>query len=134
MKAFGLAAVCLGLVSGCSSGLNRPVREVTATVGEDQVQRVTVTAHSFYFDPNRIVVRRGVPVELTVKNGTMFVPHDFNCEPKDSSITVDADVHMFYGSKKVRFTPTRAGEYPFHCDVDGHAKKGMTGTLVVKEP
>jgi uncharacterized cupredoxin-like copper-binding protein len=134
MKRFAQAVLCLGVISGCTSGLNRPVREVTATVGEDQVQRVTITAHSFYFDPNRIVVRRGEPVELTVKNGTMFVPHDFNCEAKDSSFQVDADVRMFYGSKKVRFTPTRAGEYPFHCDVDGHAKKGMTGTLVVKEP
>ena len=36
-------------------------------------------------------------------------------------------------SVTVRFTPTRNGEYPFHCDVDGHAKKGMTGTLVVRD-
>lgn len=33
-----------------------------------------------------------------------------------------------------RFTPTKAGEYHFHCDVDSHAKKGMMGMLVVVEP
>jgi uncharacterized cupredoxin-like copper-binding protein len=33
----------------------------------------------------------------------------------------------------VHFTPTQAGEYPFHCDVDGHAKKGMRGVIVVVE-
>lgn len=118
---------------GCTSGLMRPVHEVTASVGADQVQHVTVTTHSFYFDPNRIVVKRGVPVELTVKNGAMFVPHDFSCEATEAGVTVDLPVGMFHGSKHNRFTPTKAGEYPFHCDVDGHAKKGMTGTLVVVE-
>lgn len=133
-RALVLAMVSVGFVAGCTSGLNRPVKEVTATVGTDQVQRLTVTTHSFYFDPNRIVVKRGIPVELSVKNGVLFVPHDFSCEAKDAGIEIDAPVGMFHGSKKVRFTPSKAGEYPFHCDVDGHAKKGMMGTLVVVEP
>jgi uncharacterized cupredoxin-like copper-binding protein len=38
---------------------------------------------------------------------------------------------MFHGKKNVRFTPTQVGEYPFFCKVDGHSKKGMTGTIVV---
>jgi uncharacterized cupredoxin-like copper-binding protein len=133
MKRLTAVALCAGLAAGCTSGLDRPVKEVTATVGLDQVQHVKVTAHSFYFEPNRIVVKKDVPVELEVKNGTMFVPHDFSCEAKDAGITVDAGVGMFHGKKTVRFTPTQTGEFPFHCDVDGHAKKGMTGTLVVKE-
>ena len=133
MKRVLLAALYIGLVAGCASGLNRPVREVTATMGADQVQHLTVTTHSFYFEPNRLVVKRGIPVELTVKNGALFVPHDFSCEAKDAGIEVDQPVGMFHGSKTVRFTPTRSGEYHFHCDVDGHAKKGMMGTLVVVE-
>ena len=112
------------LIAGCASGLTRPVREVTATIGSDHVQRVTVTTHSFWFDPNRVVVKRGIPVELTVRNGAFFVPHDFFCDATAAGIEVDARVGMFHGSKQVRFTPTRAGEYPFHCHVDGHAKKG----------
>lgn len=134
MKRGMLAALCVGLVAGCASGLNRPVREVTATMGTDQVQRLTVTTHSFYFEPNRIVVKRGIPVELTVKNGAFFVPHDFSCEAKDAGIELDQPVGMFHSSKTLRFTATRTGEYPFHCDVDGHAKKGMMGTLVVVAP
>lgn len=134
MKRLGLAALILALVAGCESGLERPVREVTAQVGSDQIQRVKVIAHSFYFDPNRIVVKRGVPVELTVKNGAMFVPHNLSCEAQEAGIEVFADVGMFYGSKTVRFTPTQTGEFHFFCHVDGHAKKGMTGTLVVVEP
>lgn len=133
MKRFMMMLPSALVLVGCTSGLKRPVHEVTASVGADQVQHVTVTAHSFYFDPNRIVVKRGVPVELTVKNGAMFVPHDFSCEAAEAGVTVDLPVGMFHGSKHSRFTPTKAGEYPFHCDVDGHAKKGMTGTLVVVE-
>jgi len=124
-------AVCA--IAGCTSGVNRPVHEVTATVGSDSVQHVKVTAHSYYFDPNRIVVRRGVPVELTIKNGALFVPHDFTCIDKEAGVIVDQDVGMFYAAHKVRFTPTKSGEFPFHCDVDSHAKKGMMGTLVVKD-
>jgi FtsP/CotA-like multicopper oxidase with cupredoxin domain len=37
-----------------------------------------------------------------------------------------------FGSGRARFTPTEAGDYHFFCHVDGHAKKGMTGTLVVE--
>jgi len=122
------------LLAGCASGLEKPVHEVTATTGTDQVQRVTVTAHSFWFDPNRVVVKRGLPVELTLKNGGLFVPHGFDCMGKDAGIELHIGAGMFRGSNQVRFTPTLAGEYPFHCGVDGHAKKGMTGTLVVVEP
>ena len=132
MRLLMIATVGVLILSSCSSGLNRPVHEVTATTGEDQVQRVTVTAHSFYFDPNRIVVRKGVPVELKVKNGAMFVPHDFSCMASEAGLEVDAPVGMFHGSKTVRFTPTTAGEFRFSGHVDGHAKKGMTGTLVVQ--
>ena len=134
MKRLVLAVLIVGVVAGCASGLNRPIREVTATIGSDRVQRVTITTHSFYFDPNRIVVKRGVPVELTVKNGALFVPHDFSCHAKEAGIEVDARLGIFHGSKHVRFTPTLAGKYMFHCDVDGHANKGMMGTLVVAEP
>ena len=128
------AVLLVAGASGCASGLNRPVKEVTAIAGTDHVQRLTITTHTFYFDPNRLVVKRGIPVELTIKNGAFFVPHDFSCEAKEAGIDIDASVGMFHGSKRVRFTPTRAGEYHFHCDVDHHATKGMMGMLVVVEP
>jgi len=126
------AVVALGL-AGCSSGMQHPVHEVTAQA-DGGVQRITVTTHSFWFDPNRIVVTKGVPVELTVKNGALMVPHDFSCDAQQAGISIDESVGMFHGHKMVRFTPTQAGEYEFFCDVDSHAKKhGMKGTLVVVE-
>jgi len=128
------ALAVAAVLASCSSGLNHPVREVTASLGADGIQRVRVTTHSFWFEPNRIVVKRGIPVELTVKNGAWFVPHDFSCDAMAAGFEVDARVGMFHGSKKARFTATQAGEFPFHCDVDGHARKGMKGSLIVVEP
>ena len=133
MKTKSLAVVILLVAAGCTSGMKRPVREVTATVDQDQVQRITVRTHSFWFDPNRFVVKRGIPVEITVKNGALFVPHDFSCTASEAGVDVDARVGMFMGSNHVRFTPSKAGTYEFQCDVDGHAHKGMRGTLVVVE-
>jgi plastocyanin len=124
--------VLLALLSGCSSGLNRPVHEVTATMGSDNVQHVQVVAHSFWFEPNRVVVKRGTPVELKVKNGALFVPHNLTCTAPETDVLVSADLGgLFHRGHTLRFTPTQAGEYRFYCHVDGHAKKGMTGSLVV---
>jgi plastocyanin len=135
MRRLAFLVGLIAAVTGCgTSGLKKPVQEVTATTEADSVQRITVKTHSYWFEPNRVVVRRGVPVELTVKNGEMFVPHDLYCSAKDAGIEVDARVGMFHGKKTVRFTPTRAGEYGFACGVDSHAEKhGMQGTLVVKD-
>lgn len=134
MVARRLAIIGCAVLAGCASGLNRPADEVTATTGPDHVQHITITTHSFYFEPNRLRVTRGIPVDLTVKNGAFLVPHDFSCEAKSAGIDIDLRVGLFHGSKHVRFTPTLAGTYPFHCDVDSHARKGMMGALIVTEP
>jgi len=107
------------------------VKEVTATVSADSVQHVRVVAHSYWFEPNRVVVKAGVPVELTIKNAAFMVPHNFTCTEPEADVIVSKDLGMFRGSKTVRFTPTTPGEYEFYCHVGSHAKKGMKGMLVV---
>ena len=121
----------LALVAGCASGLKRPVQEVTARPDVDGVQRVRIEAHSYYFSPNRIVVKANLPVELTVKQSALFVPHNFTCIAPDAGVDVKKGLGMLRESKRLRFIPTTPGEYPFFCAVGSHAKKGMTGTLVV---
>jgi plastocyanin len=74
------------------------------------------------------VVHTGRPVELIVRNHALIVPHNFTVADSALSVSVDK---WGPGSARVRFTPTVPGEYRFFCHVDGHAKKGMTGTLVV---
>ncbi|HEY2955258.1 MAG TPA: cupredoxin domain-containing protein [Candidatus Eisenbacteria bacterium] len=127
--ALGLAL----LAAGCTSGLKRPVEEITAKAGADGVQHVRIVAHSFYFSPNRVVVKAGTPVELTVKNAAFGVPHNLTCFEKDAGIELSENLGMFRGQKHVRFTAATPGEYEFYCHVGSHAKKGMKGTLVVVE-
>jgi plastocyanin len=122
-----LIAVLL-LAQGCgSSGLNRPVASVTATPNAKGVQVVEVKMHSYYFEPNRIVVKAGQPVDLVLKNKTKFYPHNFTIA--DSALSMSESAWL--GTDHLRFTPTVPGEYEFFCHVDHHSKKGMTGTLVV---
>lgn len=130
-----LAVSASALVAGCgTSGLKLGVSEITANAGSDGVQRAAIEVHSFYYKPNRIVVEAGKPVELTIRFKNWFAPHNVSCVYPDAGIKIDASAGAFsFGStKRVRFTPAKAGEYDFFCGVDSHMKKGMTGTIVVK--
>jgi uncharacterized cupredoxin-like copper-binding protein len=102
---------------------------VTAQAEPDAngVQRVVVELHSFYFKPNRIEVHAGHPVELVLENTARFEPHNFTIEQPPLEVSAGA----WLGKAHFRFTPTTPGTYKVFCHVDGHAKKGMTGTLVV---
>lgn len=72
----------------------------------------------------------GKPVELTVGNSSVFVPH--NLTLMDESISVSLD-KWGPGTHKATFTPKKTGEFKFFCHKDSHEKKGMVGTLVVIE-
>jgi len=126
-----MSLLCALALAGCASGVGRPVHEIRAETGTDGVQHVAVTAHAFYFNPNRVVVQANVPVELKIKNNSAFVPHNFSCAAPQSGFTIDEGLGMFWDGETAKFTPTTPGEYPFFCKVDSHSKKGMTGTLVV---
>lgn len=128
IRSICLLAMLALSAAGCTSGLARPLVTVEALTDAEGVQRVDVDLHSFYFKPNRIVVHADRPVELLLRNRAVLVPHNFTIA--DSAITIDRNVWA-PGAHRVRFTPHAPGTYEFFCHVDHHAKKGMTGTLVV---
>lgn len=123
-------AILLALLSGCasSSGLNRPVVSVDAQQDKNGVQLAEIDMHSYYFEPNRIVVHAGRPVDLTIRNRAIFVPHNFSIHATGLMVDVDK---WGPGTAHARFTAPEPGEYKFFCHVDEHGKKGMAGTLVV---
>lgn len=125
-----VVALALAL-SGCSSGIGRPVNELRVLTDPDGVQRVRVVAHTWWFDPNRVVVKANVPVELTLRNSSWIVPHNLTITAPETDVMVSLDVGVLRRQDTVRFTATHAGEYEFRCHVDGHARKGMKGRLVV---
>lgn len=107
-----------------------------ATIDADGVQRVQMTGGEYYFDPNVVVVKINVPVELHVKKAGGVAPHDISLKAPEAGIdfaeSLESDV------KIIRFTPTKAGAYPFACTkrflfFASHKDQGMHGVLEVVE-
>ena len=99
-------------------------------LADDGVQRVNVEMHSYYFEPDRIVVKRDIPVEIVLSNSSKVVPHNFTLNGAGVNVSEDK---WGFGHETVRFTPTETGEFKFVCHKGDHAEKGMVGTLVVTD-
>jgi plastocyanin len=109
-------------------------KRFTATVSPDGVQRVEIVGGEYYFEPNYIVLKANVPVELTLKKGPGFVPHDIVVKAADAGINFHEEFKK--EPKIVRFTPTLAGKYEMTCDkkllfFKSHKERGMHGTIEV---
>jgi plastocyanin len=107
---------------------------VHATIGDDGVQRVEIAGGSYYFEPAHIVVRVGMPVELTLRYRSGFVAHDFRLDAPEAGIDVHEE--LTHQAATVRFTPTQTGSFTFYCSKDppllgSHRDRDMEGTLEV---
>lgn len=117
-------------------GDQKEEKRKVAEIGADGIQRVEVTGGDYYYDPDYIVVKANVPVELTVKKESGIVPHNIIIKAPEAGI--DFSEGMSTKPKVIRFTPTKAGKYPFECDkrflfFKDHKDRGMKGTLEVEE-
>ncbi|HET6489239.1 MAG TPA: cupredoxin domain-containing protein [Syntrophales bacterium] len=125
-------AMLLVLFSLGASAAER--KEYHATVDPDGVQRIEVLGGSYFFDPNYIVVKVNVPVELKIRKESGMTPHNVVLHAPDAGMDIRLDLTT--DPQVIRFTPTRAGEYEFYCDktflfFESHREKGMVGMLVV---
>lgn len=120
---------------GCASGGSQQAGErVVAAAGADGVQRVAIVARSFAFTPNRVAVKAGAPVELTLSKEPDVISHSFVLVAADAGISVSEQLGTT--PRTVRFTPTKPGTYEFFCDKNpalfkSHRALGMVGTLEV---
>ncbi|HEY6009771.1 MAG TPA: cupredoxin domain-containing protein [Geobacteraceae bacterium] len=106
-----------------------------ATVDSDGVQRVEVVGGSYFFNPNHIVVKAGVPVELKVRKESGWVPHNLVVKAPEAGIEIDEPLDSDK-AKTIRFTPTKTGTYPMYCSkkllfFESHREKGMEGMIEV---
>jgi plastocyanin len=137
MRTLAIAAVLT--VSLLLMGQVAPAAEsVEAEVGQDGVQRATMTMDSYEYAPKHLIVQAGKPVELTLKSVTIIVPHNLLLKEPDAGLDVNQTVSSG-DTEKVRFTPTKPGKYTFYCDkkppipfAKTHREKGMEGTLEVR--
>jgi plastocyanin domain-containing protein len=109
-------------------------KNVVAVTGGDSIQRVTVTAGSYFFDPNRITVKANMKVEMTVMKESSLTPHDI--EMKSPEAGMEFSEGLSSTPKVISFTPTKPGTYPFFCGKKlplskSHRERGMEGIIEV---
>ena len=109
-------------------------KRVVAAVDADGVQRVEVVGGGYYFDPNYIVVKVNVPVELKARKEGGIVPHDIVVKAPEAGINFSESLGK--DPKVIRFTPTAAGKYEMYCSkklpfVKSHKERGMDGVIEV---
>ncbi|MDD2309573.1 MAG: cupredoxin domain-containing protein [Desulfuromonadaceae bacterium] len=107
---------------------------ITAVIDSDGVQRVEIVGGSYFFKPDRIIVKVNVPVELKLRKESGIVPHNFVIKAPEAGI--DLDLPLGTEPKVVTFIPTKTGIYQFYCSkkllfFESHREKGMKGMLEV---
>lgn len=88
---------------------------------------IHITARKFEYSLRALTLKKGVPVVIEVT--ALDRVHGFNLP----EFGVRADV-VPGKVTRIRFTPTKTGEFAFFCDVfcgDGHEE--MSGVLTVKD-
>jgi plastocyanin domain-containing protein len=132
-----MAAVLILLLASLGFGQEATEKRVVATVDADGIQRVEITGGSYFFDPNIIVVKVNVPVELKVKKAGGSTPHNIVLKAPEAGI--DFSESLSSEPKLIQFTPTKVGQYPFACtkkapfSSKSHKDRGMHGVLEVVE-
>jgi plastocyanin domain-containing protein len=111
-------------------------KRVEAVVAEDGVQRVEILAGGYYYDPNTIVVKVNVPVELVVKRTRGGFGHNIVLNEPDAGIEFEQKLGT--DPVAIKFTPTKVGKYMFICShkvpfSKSHLERGMYGYLEVVE-
>jgi cytochrome c oxidase subunit II len=123
----GMASLSQGLPAGdMASGVPGTSASVHAATA-DQPKVIPIVAHRFAFEPNRITLKKGVPVTLQLSS--QDVQHGFYIR----GLKVDEEIQPGKNTE-VTITPDKAGTFPTICDhFCGLGHKDMNMTIVVEE-
>src|SRR4051812_49590575 len=123
-----LAAPCavLLLAAGCGGDDTKAGgRAVTVDSGA----AVTVTAHEYAFDPDRVVVRGPGPLTLRLRNDGELA---HNIRVRRGGAEIGGTASFPPGRTESARVRLRPGKYELLCTVGDHAELGMKGELEVK--
>ena len=107
-----------------------------AGTGKDGVQRVNIRCGPDFFDPRRIVVKRNVPVALSISTTQNLPAHSFViARPGNTAIRGD-NAPLTPTPKSVTFTPDAVGDFPLACQddtglADATLQRAKQGVLTV---
>jgi plastocyanin len=126
MRRLAAPLAAVALMAGCGGDDDDgPGRTVTVDSGAT----VQVTADEYSFDPERIVVERGGPLTIELRNDGDLA-HNLRLRRDDREV---GGTPTFPGGRtesgRVQLEP---GSYQMLCTVGDHADLGMIGELEVK--
>lgn len=129
-----LLIACLHLLSFSAIHAGTGQDRLVARVDGDGFQRAHIVGGEYFFQPRHVVVKANIPVELLLSKEAGMVPHSFAISAPEAGIKIDEELDTEV--KKVVFTPTAAGSYPFYCThkllfFRSHRDRGMEGVLEV---
>lgn len=135
MRFLLVAVALLGAGAVLAQAPMKAMKKATAAVGPDGIQRIAVVGGSYFYDPNYIIVKVNMPVEMKVRKESGMAPHNLVIKAPEAGIAIA--VEMSTEAKTVTFTPTKVGTYPVYCDKSflffaTHREKGMEGVLEVQ--
>lgn len=119
------------------------VHATEAPAGTDwsRAQEITIAMSDFSFAPANLQLHANQPYRLHLTNSSNH-GHSFDAPllfaaaalaPNDQSKIVDGGIEVEGGqSVDVKFVPTSAGTYKFHCSHFLHSAFGMHGEAVVQ--
>jgi plastocyanin domain-containing protein len=124
--------ICFFLLAGAQGQKNT----LKATIDSDGIQKVKILADSYFFNPDYIIVKVNMPVELTISKESGITPHAFVVKEPEAGI--DIDVSLSTDPQIIKFTPNKVGKYQFYCPkkllfFKSHREQGMEGIIEVVE-
>jgi uncharacterized cupredoxin-like copper-binding protein len=115
-------------------------------MSQPAVQEINLIADDFSYKPNRIVMKKGVPMKVTFQNNGK-VEHDFEVVSTGEFIISSESTNNHQHGNEGKGKPhlhakpgetatsvwqvTEVGTYEFYCTIPGHKENGMIGKLVV---
>ena len=107
-----------------------------AIVDKDGIQRVNMVGGGYFFDPDHIIVKVNIPVELKAKKEAGITPHDIFINEPEAGIVFGESLET--DPKIIKFTPKKSGKYKFYCTkkllfLKSHKDRGMEGVIEVIE-
>ncbi len=91
----------------------------------DGASELEVTASSFRFEPTRLAIDAGKPVNIVLTSTDVL--HDFNVEDHGFHLAADRGETTVGG-----LALEEEGTYTVYCSVAGHREAGMEATLTVR--
>lgn len=115
----GAGCACCGSSAPTQGGLTGDRVEGTAKL-EGNVQKIDVDLSKGYYQPNELVLKAGVPAEITFGEST-------GCTGQVMSNELGFFEDLSAGPRTVKLPALEKGEYPFYCGM-----QMVFGKIVVK--